>query len=85
MLRKLGFGAKTAKKTKREIKVRIEKMKQAGNFESLPLKVPNIEFNFNVSVRQCLLPTHTLKSNLMLGTHLHAMIRTHHFDLDIRF
>ena len=29
--------------------------------------------------------TRALKSNLMLGTHLHAMIRTHHFDFDIRF
>ena len=33
----------------------------------------------------CQLSTHTLKSNSTLGTHLHAMIRTHHFDFDIRF
>ena len=32
-----------------------------------------------------MLSTHTLKSNLTLGTHLHAMMRTHHFDFDIRF
>ena len=51
----------------------------------ISLKVPNVEFNFDVSVRHCLLSAHTLKSNLMLGTHLHAMIRTHHFDFDIRF
>ena len=40
---------------------------------------------FDVSVRLCLLSTHTSKSNSMLGTHLHAMIRTHHFDFDVRF
>ena len=50
----------------------------------ISLKVPNVEFNFNVSVRHCLLSTHTLKSNSMFGTHLHAMIRTHHFDFDVR-
>ena len=50
-----------------------------------PLKVPNVEFNFDVSVRHCLLSMHTLKLNLKLGTHLHAMIRTHHFDFDARF
>ena len=46
--------------------------------------VPNIEFDFNVSVRHCLLSTYTSKSNLTLATHLHAMIRTYHFDFDIR-
>ena len=51
----------------------------------ISLKVPNVEFNFDVSVRHCLLSTHASKSNLTLGTHLHDMIRTHHFDLDIRF
>ena len=53
--------------------------------QHLPLKVPNVKFNFDVSVRHCLLSTHTLKSNSTLGTHLYAMIRTHHFDFDIRF
>ena len=41
--------------------------------------------NFQVSVRQCLLSTDTFKSNSMLGTHLHTMIRTHHFDFNIEF
>ena len=47
---------------------------------SISLKVPNVKFNFD-----CLLSIHLSKSNLTLGTHLHAMIRTHHFDLDIGF
>ena len=51
----------------------------------ISLKVPNVQLDFDVSVRHCLLSTHKLKTNLMLGTHLHALIRTHHFDLDIRF
>ena len=34
--------------------------------------------------RHCLLSTHTSKSNSTLGTHLHAMITTHHFDFDVR-
>ena len=51
----------------------------------LSLKVPNVELDFDVSVRHCLLSTHTSKSNSILGTHLHAMIRTHHFDFDVRF
>ena len=51
----------------------------------ISLKVPNIEFNFDVSVRHCLLSTHTWKLNLTLGTHLHAMIRTYHFDLALGF
>ena len=47
--------------------------------EHLSLKVPNAEFNFDLSVdsRHCLIDT--LKSNLMLETHLPAMIRTHYF------
>ena len=40
----------------------------------LPLKVPNVKFDFEVPVRQCLLSTHASKSNLTLGTHLHAMM-----------
>ena len=51
----------------------------------LPLKVPNVEFDFDVSVRQCLLSTHASKSNATLGTQLQAMIRTHHFDFNVRF
>ena len=57
--------------------------------EHLPLKVPDVEFDFDVSVRPCLLSTHTTKLNLTLGTHLHAMISTHHcysmlgFDLSV--
>ena len=49
------------------------------------LKVPNVELDFDASVRHCWLSAHKMKTNLMLGTHLHVMIRTHHFDLDIRF
>ena len=66
---------------------RFDEDLQADRFrpEHLSLKVPNIKFDFDVSVdsRHCL--TDTLMSNLTLGTHLHAMIRTHHFDFDIRF
>ena len=51
----------------------------------LPLKVTIVELDFDVSVRHCLQSTHTLKSNLALGTHFYAMIRTHHFDFDVRF
>ena len=50
----------------------------------LSLKVPNVKFDFDVSVRHCLQSTHTSKLNLTFGTHLHALIRTHHFDFDIR-
>ena len=49
------------------------------------LKVLNVDFDFYVFVRHCLLSTHRSKSNLMLGTYLHAAIRTHHFDFVIRF
>ena len=51
----------------------------------LSLKVPNVEFDFDASVRHCLLSTHTHKLNSMLGSHLLAMIRTHYFDFDVRF
>ena len=51
----------------------------------ISLREHNVEFDFDESVRLCLLSTHTLKSNSTLGTHLHAMIRTHHFDFDVRF
>ena len=53
--------------------------------EHLLLKVPNVKFDFDVSVdsRHCL--TDTLKSNSTLGTHLHAMIRAHHFDFEVKF
>ena len=47
--------------------------------EHFSLKVPNVEFDFNVSVRQCWLSTDTSKLNLTLSTHLHAMIRNHNF------
>ena len=53
--------------------------------EHLPLKVPTVQFDFDISVRHYLLSTHTSKSNLTLGTHLHALIRTHHIDFDVRF
>ena len=56
-----------------------------GDHRHTSLKVPKVEFDFGASVRHCLLSTHTSKLNLTLGTHLHAMIRTHHFDYDIRF
>ena len=45
----------------------------------IPLKVPNVEFNFDVSVDRVQWQTVTLKSNLTLSTHLHAIIRTHNF------
>ena len=51
----------------------------------LSLKVPNVKFDFDVSVRHCQLSTHRLKLNSTLGTLFHAMIRTHHFDFDVRF
>ena len=51
----------------------------------ISLKIPNVEFNFDVSIRHCQLSTHASKSNSTLGTHLHAMIRTYHFDFNIRF
>ena len=51
----------------------------------ISLKVPIVEFNFIVSVRHCLLSTHTSQSNSTLGTHLHAKIRIHHFDFDFIF
>ena len=51
----------------------------------ISLKVPKVEFNLDVSVWHSLLSTHTLKSNLTLCTNLHAMLRTHHFDFNIRF
>ena len=60
--------------------------KPSGHF---PLKVPNVEFNFNVSVRHFLLSAHTLKLNLTLGNNLHAMlgliilILTLSFDLTV--
>ena len=58
-----------------------------GNFydhRHISLKVPNVEFDYDVSVRHCLLSTHTLKLYSTLGTHLHTMKRTHHFDFEIR-
>ena len=51
----------------------------------ISLKVPNLKFDFNVSVKNFLLSTHTSESNLTLGTHLLGMIRTQHFDFDVRF
>ena len=50
---------------------------------SVPIRY--IEFDFNVSVKNFLLSTHTSESNLTLGTHLLGMIRTQHFDFDVRF
>ena len=49
------------------------------------MKVPNVNLDFDVSVRHCLLSTHTFKSHSTSGTDLHTVIRTHHFDFDIRF
>ena len=51
----------------------------------LSLKVSMVKIDFDLSVRYCQLKTCISKSNLTLGTHLHSMIRAHHFDLDIRF
>ena len=61
--------------------------KESLNFSlaTYRVKVPNVKFNFDVSVRHCLLSTHTSKSNLTLGTHLHALMRTHNFDFNVRF
>ena len=42
-----------------------------------------IIFDVSVDSRQCL--TDTSKSNSTLGTHLHAMIRTRHFDFNVSF
>ena len=53
--------------------------------EHLLLKVPNVKFDFNVSVDSRHFLADTSKSNSSLGTHLHAMMRTHHFDFDVRF
>ena len=52
-------------------------------FGHTSLEVPNVQFIFDVSVdsRNCL--TDILKSNSTLGTHFHAMIRTHHSDFDL--
>ena len=44
-----------------------------------------MEFNFDVPVKHCLLSTYTSMSTSMLGTHLHTMIKTRHFDFGIRF
>ena len=52
--------------------------------EHLSLKVPNVEFDFDVlsvDSRHCL--TDTVKSNFTLGTHLHAMIRTLALGFDL--
>ena len=53
--------------------------------EHLTLKVPNVEFDFDLSADNRLCQTDRSKLNSMLGTHLHALIRTRHFDLDVRF
>ena len=45
----------------------------------IPLKVPNVEFDFDESVVRVQWQTVTSKSNLTLSTHLHAMVRTHNF------
>ena len=34
----------------------------------IPLKAPNVKFDFNVSVSNCMLSTDTSKLNLTLGT-----------------
>ena len=49
------------------------------------MKEPNVDFYFDVPVRHCLLWTPVSKSNSTLGVHLHAMLRTHHFDFDFKF
>ena len=43
----------------------------------IPLKVPNIEFDFHASVDSIQMLTDSSKSNLTLGTQLHAIIGTH--------
>ena len=50
-----------------------------------PLKVPSVKFDFDVSVRHCMLSTLTSMSKSMLGAHLHATKRTHNFDFNNRF
>ena len=49
------------------------------------IKVANVKFDFDVSVDSRHFLTDTSKSNSTFGTHLHTMIRTHHFDFDVRF
>ena len=68
-----------------DMQLELELAQTFRPYGQISLKVRNIEFNFDVYNRHCLLSTHTSKSNLMLGTHLHAIIRTHHFDFDVRF
>ena len=46
-----------------------------GDHGQLSLKVPNAEFDFDVSVSYCMLSTDTSKSKLMISTDLHAIIR----------
>ena len=50
-----------------------------------PLKVPYVKYNYHGSVRHCLLPTHTSKSNLTLCIYLHDMIGTDYFAFKISF
>ena len=68
-----------------DIKQPLSFFAKRSDHRHISLKVPNVKFDFDVSVRHCLLSTHASKSNSTLGSHLHAMIRTHHFDYDIRF
>ena len=68
-----------------DIKQPLSFFAKRSDHRNIWLKVPNVEFDFDVSVWHCLLSTHASKLNSTLGSHLHAMIRTHHFDYDIRF
>ena len=46
--------------------------------EQISLKVPKVDFDFDVCVDSILFLINTYIENL--PSHLHAMIRTHHFD-----
>ena len=49
----------------------------ASGHGQIPLKVPNVKFDFDVSVDSIQMLTDTLKSNSTLGTQLHpTIIRT---------
>ena len=47
----------------------------------IPLRVTNVEFNFDVSVVACSSSQYIEN----LTSHLRAMIRTHSFDFDVRY
>ena len=57
------------------IGILIRKIAQIKDYGQLSLKVPNVEFDFDVSVSNCMLSTYTSKSKSTIGTHLHTIIR----------